>query len=85
MVNETNFFTLSESDQVRTLYEEGSFIMSIRDYGHKVNLFLLYGYYVEVFYNHKLDQIDRIQLLDRSHSRMNFYFDQIKLDTPLPS
>ena len=81
MVNETTFFALPLSDQVKTLYEEGSFVMSIRYYGHKVNLFLLYGYYVEVFYNHKLDQIDRIQLLDREHSRMNFYFDQIKTPT----
>ena len=65
------------------LYEEGTFVMSIRYYGYKVNLFLLFGFYVEVFYNHKLDQIERIQLLDESHSRMNFYADQIKIGHPL--
>ena len=72
-------------DQIKMLYEEGSFIMSIRYYGHKINLFLLNGFYVEVFYNHKLDKIDKISLLDINHSRMNFYADQIKIGSSLVS
>jgi hypothetical protein len=32
-----------------------------------------------VFYNHKLDKIDRIQLMDHRHSRVKFYTDQIQL------
>ena len=79
MVNTDKFLSLPTKDKVKMLYEEGTFVMSIRYYGFKVNLFLLYGFYVEVFYNHKLDKIDRIQLLDESHSRMNFYIDQIKI------
>jgi hypothetical protein len=53
--------------------------MAIRYYGYKVNLFLLGNEYVEVFVNHKKALIDRIDLLDRNHSRMKFYSDQIKL------
>ena len=53
--------------------------MSIRYYGYKVNLYLLENFYLEVFYNHKKDLIEKIIPLDIHHSRMNFYTDQIKL------
>ena len=53
--------------------------MSIRYYGYKVNLYLLGNFYLEVFYNHKKDFIEKIVPLDVHHTRMNFYTDQIKL------
>lgn len=61
------------------LYEKGTFVMAIRYYGYKINLYLLGNFYVEVFYNHKKDCIEKISRLDTSHSRMKFYYDQIKL------
>lgn len=73
------FTALSLKDKVQLLYQEGSFVVSIRYYGYKINLYLLDNYYVEVFYNHKLDKIEKIELLDTSHSRMKFYTDQISL------
>jgi phosphatidate phosphatase PAH1 len=57
--------------------------MNIRYYGYKVNLYLLNNFYLEVFVNHKLAAIEKIQLLDTSHSRMKFYSDQIKLPQEL--
>ena len=66
-------------EQIKTLFLEGSFIVSIRYYGYKINLYLLHNYYVEVFYNHKLDLIEKVQPLDTRHTRMKFYSDQIKL------
>lgn len=65
--------------KIRVLYEEATFVMAIRYYKHKINLYLLYGEYVEVFVNHKNSFIDRISVLDTRHSRMKFYHDQIKL------
>jgi hypothetical protein len=65
------------------LYENGVFIMGIRYYGYKVNLYLLGDFYVEVFYNHKKDLIEKIIPLDVSNSRIKFYADQIKLPTGL--
>jgi len=65
--------------QIEILFEHGSFVMSIRYYGYKVNLYLLGNFYIEVFYNHKKDLIEKIMPLDIRHSRMNFYFAQIKL------
>ncbi len=65
--------------KIRILYEEATFIMAIRYYRHKINLYLLGNEYVEVFVDHKNSSIDRITVLDTRHSRMKFYYDQIKL------
>ncbi|MFN3839543.1 MAG: hypothetical protein ACK4RF_02455 [Cyclobacteriaceae bacterium] len=75
--NEFNAWPVEQ--KVRMLYEQGSFIMAIRYYGYKVNLYLLGNFFVEVFVNHKQASIEKIALLDTSHSRMKFYSDQIKL------
>jgi hypothetical protein len=68
--------------RIRVLYEQATFVMAIRYYRHKVNLYLLGNEYLEVFVNHKDASIDRISLLDTQHSRMKFYYDQIKLSIP---
>ncbi len=65
--------------KIRVLYEEATFIMAIRYYRHKINLYLLGNEYVEVFVDHKNSSIVRISALDTRHSRMKFYYDQIKL------
>jgi hypothetical protein len=65
--------------KISALYEHGTFVMSIRYYRHKINLYLLGNSYIEVFVNHKHACIDKISLLDGQHSRMKFYSDQIKL------
>ena len=69
--------------KITLLYEHAAFIMAIRYYNYKINLYLLGNDYVEVFVNHKHSSIDRIDLLDTNHSRMKFYSDQIKLPRPL--
>ncbi len=74
-----DFLNYPIKEQIQMLYKEGSFIVSIRYYGYKINLFLLEDFYIEVFYNHKLDKIEKIEQLDFAHSRMKFYNDQISL------
>jgi len=74
-----NLRMLSIPEKAKVLYQEGSFIVSIWYYRHKVNLYLIDNYYVEVFYNPKLDVVEKIEMLDARHSRMKFYSDQIKL------
>jgi hypothetical protein len=73
------FIDLSLDKKIRTLYQEGEFIMSIRYYRYKVNLFRLEDAFFEVFINHKLSIVEKIQPLDWSHSRFKFYTDQISL------
>ncbi len=70
---------VSLQDRVQALYEHATFVMAIRYYSYKINLYLLGDEYVEVFVDHKHATIERIQLLDRTHTRMKFYHDQIKL------
>ncbi|MBO3700370.1 hypothetical protein J4E76_18015 [Fabibacter sp. E12] len=74
-----DFLKLSTSEQTRLLFLDGTFILSIRYYGYKVNLYLYKNEYLEVFYNHKQDLIEKIQLLDYQHTRMKFYADQINI------
>ncbi|MBY0434229.1 MAG: hypothetical protein K2U26_08985 [Cyclobacteriaceae bacterium] len=83
MISWKDFRGQSLDRQIVLLYEHGSCVMSIRYYGYKVNLYLLGNFYLEVFYNHKKDLIEKIIPLDVRHSRMNFYVDQIKLPDTL--
>ncbi|MFP4504714.1 MAG: hypothetical protein ACLFOZ_08380 [Cyclobacteriaceae bacterium] len=77
------FMSLSLRSKIQVLYREGTFVVAIRYYGYKINLYLLHDYYVEVFYDHKHDRIEKICLLESSHSRMKFYADQISLPQDL--
>ena len=76
MISCKDFNKFPLEKKIKLLYMDGNFVLDIRYYGHKVNLYLLYNFYVEVFYNHKLDKIDKIA---PSSSRINFYADQINL------
>jgi hypothetical protein len=68
-----------QEKKISVLYEQATFIMAIRYYRYKINLYLLGNEYLEVFVDHKNSSIDKISLLDTRHSRMKFYYDQIKL------
>ncbi len=79
MVKASEFLGHPLREKIKLLYQEGNFVVAIRYYGYKVNLYLLHDFYVEVFYNHKLDQIEKIELFDSAHTRVKFYTDQISL------
>ena len=79
MIPCTEFEELTLDDKISLLYERGTFVMAIRYYGYKINLYLFDNYYLEVFVNHKFSLIEKIVPLDHMHSRMKFYSDQIKL------
>ena len=83
MISLNDFQGESFDRQISLIYEHGSFVMNIRYYGYKINLYLLGNFYIEVFYNHKKDMIEKIVPLDVSHSRFNFYTDQIRLPATL--
>ncbi len=73
------FFELPLAQKIQILYREGTFVVSIRYYGYKINLYMIDGHYVEAFYNHKFDRIEKIEPLNHRHTRVKFYTDQIKL------
>ena len=74
-----SFHKYSLRQKINALYEKGIFVVAIRYYGYKVNLYQLGDDYVEVFVNHKKAEVERIAKLDTHHTRMKFYCDQIKL------
>lgn len=74
------FNSLSLADRLKWVYFEGNHITSIRYYDHKVILYLIKDFYVEVFYHNNESIIDRVEILDLNCSRMQFYSDQIKLN-----
>ncbi len=75
------FLKADLDDQIKSLYLNATFIVAIRYYGFKINLYLIHDHYIEVFYNHKYDRIEKISLLDFQHSRMKFYEDQIGIQS----
>jgi hypothetical protein len=79
MITRREFSKLSLDKKISLLYENGTFVMAIRYYAYKVNLYLLGNFYLEVFVNHKMSSIEKIVPLDTGHTRMKFYSDQIKL------
>lgn len=79
MITYKDFRRMTLDQKIDTLYEQGTFVMAIRYYQYKVNLYLLNNFYLEVFINHKESMIEKIVPLDTNHSRMKFYSDQIKL------
>lgn len=79
MITWTEFRSYTLDKKISVLYERGTFVMAIRYYNYKINLYLLGQNYVEVFVNHKYASIEKISLLDINHTRMKFYSDQIKL------
>jgi hypothetical protein len=79
MITWAEFKRFSLDNKIKTLYEQGTFVMGIRYYRYKVNLYMLGSNYLEVFINHKHASIEKILLLDTRHTRMKFYSDQIKL------
>lgn len=79
MITRGEFNRLSLEKKINLLYENGTFVMAIRYYTYKINLYLLGNFYLEVFVNHKQASIEKIVPLDTRHSRMKFYSDQIKL------
>jgi hypothetical protein len=82
-ITHKEFNALPLKEKISLLFQRGNFIVAIRYYGYKINLYLLNNFYVEVFYNHKQDMIERVELLPAFHTRMKFYSDQIQLPANL--
>lgn len=83
MLSKVEFEKLAFFEKVKKVYFEGEFVVAIRYYEYKINLYLYNDFYVEVYYNHKKDAVDKIEVLSYHPSRIKFYADQIKLPSDL--
>lgn len=75
-----DFESLPIENKIQWVYFEGEFVMDIRYYEFKINLYRISDFFIEVFYHHKEDRIEKVLVLDRSSNRMKFYADQVKLE-----
>ena len=75
----TTFQTLDLRAKIKLLYTEGDFVTAIRYYDYKINLYTLHGHYIEVFFHHLQDRIEKIEPTNLQNKRLKFYTDQIKL------
>ena len=73
------FTTLPLVEKIRELYLEGTFIIDIRYYKYKINLYLYGKDYFEVFINDKNSKIEKIEPLPIECSRLKFYTDQLQI------
>ena len=73
------FEKLSVHQQIKALYLDGTFILDIRFYEYKINLYLFEDFFVEGFYHPVEDRIEKIEVMENNSKRINFYTDQIKL------
>jgi hypothetical protein len=77
----TDFNQLPLETKIQWVYFEGEFIMDIRYYEFKINLYRIKDFLIEVFYHHKSDLIQKVVVLDKKCNRMKFYADQVKLQS----
>lgn len=73
------FEHLSFSERARQVRFNGEFVTAIRYYAYKINLYILGNIYVEVFFHHLHDRVEKIEILDTDSKRIKFYTDQIKI------
>lgn len=74
-----SFSDLPLIDKTRELYLDGTFVIDIRYYKYKINLYLYANHYFEVFINDKTSKIEKIEPLPFESTRLKFYADQLKI------
>ena len=84
MLSQSEFYELPLNEKIKKLYFEGEFVVAIRYYKFKINLYLYNNFLVEVFYEHKFDRISKVVPFSSDKARMKFYADQIKLPVDFP-
>ena len=72
------FDLLSIYDRAKTTWDEGEFIASREYYNHRVGLYALKGFFVEVHYLPDSNEIDQIHSV-KDENVLNLYIDSIPL------
>jgi hypothetical protein len=74
-----NFNNLSLNQKSSFLFPDGTYI-AVRDYyNYKVQLYSLWGFYVEVWYHPKMNSIDKIEALNDEKS-LKLYLSDIEIE-----
>lgn len=70
------FILLTEDEQVNIVWE-GELFLSREEGEHKILLYKVYSFYVEVYYNSDTNKIEKFNPFS-SKQRLNLYFDLLQ-------
>ena len=86
MISKTKFRQLSIRQRGEYVFQEGDYIGLRQYYNHRINLYSLFDFFVEVWYLAAENKIEKIEVLE-SEKILDLYIDKmIELDKkPKPS
>jgi len=85
MISKTKFRQLSITQKGEYVFQEGKYIGFRKYYNHRINLYSLSDFFVEVWYIPAENKIEKIEVLE-SEKTLDLYIDKmIELDKELKS
>lgn len=78
MVSSYTFEQLPIAEKAKLISMNGEYIDNRKFKNFKLNLYSLYGYFVEIWYNEDLTEIKKIEVV-KSNKIMDFYIEKIDL------
>ena len=80
MISKTKFRQLSITQKGEYVFQEGDYIGLREYYNHRINLYSLFDFFVEVWYSPDRNEIEKIEVLE-SEKTLDLYIDKmIELD-----
>jgi len=80
MISKTKFRQLSIKQKGEYVFQEGDYIGLREYYNHRINLYSLFDFFVEVWYSPGINKIEKIEVLE-SEKTLDLYIDKmIELD-----
>ena len=68
----SSFNELTEREMKSVLWNEGAYVASKVDQGFTVALYQLHAFYVEVYYHHSFNQIERIRSFSNTEQLIDY-------------
>ena len=80
MISKTKFRQLSNKQKGEYVFQEGGYIGLREYYNHRINLYSLFDFFIEVWYLPGRNEIEKIEVLE-SEKTLDLYIDKmIELD-----
>lgn len=83
VVTFTKYIALSEYDRVERLWKDGIFVMNLGHENHIISLYVLYGFYVEIYMDLQVSKILDVIIFEKG-KRLDKYIEQINLNINPP-
>ena len=67
------FYSCTLDERIEIVNASGEYITRIKYFGYYINLYIVKGDFVEVYYNWHNNEIEDVELLDNNDERLNLY------------